>query len=136
MNGEHFKKERDLEIAQKKFSVFIQTDKSVYKPADKIQFRVLLLDADTRPYNASNVNIFITDGADNRVKQFDNPKFVKGVFQNELQLSDLPVMGEWKINVQVNGQKKESKSFDVAGPAAFGRLLEPRLSKATAKVVV
>ena len=99
---------------KKKFSVFIQTDKSIYKPADKVQFRVLLLDADTRPYNASKVKIFITDGGDNRVKQFDDPKFIKGVHQNELQLSDLPIMGKWKIHVKVNGKKDEKKEFEVA----------------------
>jgi len=74
----------------------------------------LLLDADTRPFNASKVKIFITDGGDNRVKQFDNPKFAKGVHQNELQLSDLPVMGKWNIHVEVDGKKGEKKEFEVA----------------------
>ena len=94
--------------------VLIQTDKSVYKPADKVQFRVLLLDTDTRPFNTSKVEIYFTDGGGNRVKQFDNPEFVKGVHQNELQLSDLPVMGKWKVHVKVNGQKDKEKEFEVA----------------------
>ncbi|XP_070502251.1 CD109 antigen-like [Chironomus tepperi] len=112
--GESFETKRLIKIVKKQFSVFIQTDKSIYKPADKVQFRVLLLDADTRPFNASKVKIFITDGGDNRVKQFNVPKFVKGVYQNELQLSDLPVMGKWNIHVEVNDEKDEKKEFEVA----------------------
>jgi len=114
ITGDDFNTSRRIEIVKKQFSVFIQTDKSIYKPADKVQFRVLLLDADTRPFNASKVKIFITDGGDNRVKQFDDPKFVKGVYQNELQLSDLPVMGKWKVHVEVDGKKDEKKEFEVA----------------------
>jgi len=113
-SGNNFESSKRIEIVKKKFSVFIQTDKSIYKPADKVQFRVLLLDADTRPFNASKVKIFITDGGDNRVKQFDNPKFVKGVYQNELQLSDLPVMGNWSIHVEVDAKKEGRKVFEVA----------------------
>jgi CD109 antigen len=94
--------------------VFVQTDKSIYKPADKVQFRVLLIDSETRPYNPTTVQVFITDGAGNRVKQFDGVKFMRGIYQNELKLSDLPVMGQWKINVKVNGQREVSKEFEVA----------------------
>lgn len=94
--------------------MFIQTDKSTYKPADKVNFRVLILDEETRPFEASNVHIYITDGGDNRLKQFDNVKFVKGVHQNELQLSDSPVLGKWKIHVKVNNQKDVEKQFEVA----------------------
>jgi len=60
------------------------------------------------------VKIFITDGGDNRVKQFDDPKFVKGVHQNELQLSDLPVMGNWSVHVEVDAKKEGRKVFEVA----------------------
>lgn len=98
----------------KKHSAFVQTDKSVYKPSDNVQFRVLVLDGNTRPIDASNVQIFITDGADNRIKQYDKPRFNMGVFQNELLLSDLPVMGNWKIHVKVNDEAETIKTFEVS----------------------
>jgi CD109 antigen len=99
----------------KKYAVFVQTDKSVYKPSDNIKFRVMVLDAETKPYNFESIDIFITDGGDNRIKQYDDvaKNFKKGVYQNELQLSDLPVMGTWKIHVKVNGEQDIEKSFDV-----------------------
>lgn len=103
----------NLNLNLKKFSAFVQTDKSIYKPSDKILFRVLLLDIDTKPFESSNVQIYITDGAQNRVKQFLDPKFKKGVFEGELELSDSPVMGNWTIFVKVDNHE-ERKEFDVA----------------------
>lgn len=115
VDGEKFEKKINLHLNSKKCSVFVQTDKSTYKPSDKIQFRVLLVDADTKPFESSNVQIYITDGAQNRVKQFSSPIFCKGVFQDELQLSDSPVMGNWTINVKVPDADYEmEKSFEVA----------------------
>lgn len=111
--GEKFESVRALHMNTKKHSVFVQTDKSIYKPGDNIQFRALVLDAHTRPLNDAKVEIFLTDGAENRIKQFENPQFKSGVFQNELQLSDLPIMGIWKIHVKVNDGDEFVKEFDV-----------------------
>jgi CD109 antigen len=111
---QNFESSKNLELSKKLFSVFIQTDKSIYKPSDKVQFRVLLLDEETRPFKASKAQIYITDGGNNRLKQFDNVKFEQGVHQNELQLSDSPVLGTWKILVKINNQNEISKQFEVA----------------------
>lgn len=100
----------------KKYSVHIQTDKSIYKPSDTVRFRVLILDADTRPFHFDTCMIYITDGAGNRIKQFQSAAshFRRGVYENQLQLSDQPVMGAWKIHVKINGDEEEQvKSFDV-----------------------
>jgi CD109 antigen len=114
LSGDNFEKITKLNMNTKKSAVFVQTDKSIYKPADKVQFRVLVLNAETKPYKNANVTVFISDGAQNRVKQFDNTKMTNGVFQNELQLSDSPVMGIWKIHVKVNNGKDTTKDFEVA----------------------
>lgn len=98
----------------KKSSIFIQTDKPVYKPSDLGRFRVLILDEDTKPLqNLSNVQIFITDGNNHCAKQFDEIKFYKGVYQNELNLTDSTVLGKWKVEVKVNGEEN-FKTFEVA----------------------
>jgi CD109 antigen len=93
--------------------VFVQTDKSMYKPGDKVRFRVLFLDSYTRPYPAENVKIYVTDGKKNRIKQFMNVKVLNGVYQNELQLSESPVLGNWKIHVDLEDEHK-SQGFEVA----------------------
>jgi len=97
------------------YSVLVQTDKAIYKPGDKVQFRVLILDSETKPLPATSVEIYITDGKNNRIKQFDNIFFKKGVFKQSLKLSDEPVLGIWNIHVRVNNEEKETlKSFEVA----------------------
>lgn len=103
-----------LHLATKKFSVFVQTDKAIYKPNDVVQFRVLLLNSETCPFETKKVEIFITDGAKNRVKQFDNVVFKNGVFQGELLLSDEPVLGDWSLNVKVDEKETTQKNFEVA----------------------
>jgi len=106
---------RIIQSFMKKCSILIQTDKSIYKPSDTVKFRVLVVDEDTKPYKFEKAEIFIIDGAGNRVKQFENPtkKFTKGVFQNEFLLSDSPVLGQWKINVKVDDEEQKGKTFDV-----------------------
>lgn len=114
LTGDEFQQSMDLDLNTKKYSIFVQTDKSIYKPADKVQFRVLVLDSNTRPFATSKVEVFITDGGQNRIKQFENVRLLKGVYENELQLSDLPVMGVWKIHVKIDGGDDISKEFEVA----------------------
>ncbi|KAG5682590.1 hypothetical protein PVAND_011935 [Polypedilum vanderplanki] len=113
-SGDKFESSRKIHVKTKQYSVFIQTDKSIYKPADKVQFRILLLNDETRPFIPSKVVIYITDGENNRIKQYDRPQFDYGIFQNELKLSDLPVMEKWKINVKINSQNEKYKKFEVA----------------------
>lgn len=92
----------------------VQSDKAIYKPSDTIKFRVLILDPNTKPFNyKSPLNIFIIDGKGNRVKQWLDAKTAKGVFSDELKLSDSPVLGDWKIQVEVQGNS-QTKVVEVA----------------------
>jgi CD109 antigen len=99
-----FDKKATLHLKSIKSLILVQTDKATYKPEDKIQFRVLLLDSNTKPISADNVNIIVEDAEKNRVKQFENVPLSTGVYQNELQLTDSPVLGNWNINVQYGSQ--------------------------------
>jgi len=95
--------------------VLVQTDKSIYKPGDKVQFRILLLNTDLKPYIAKNVDVYISDTMSNRIKQFDNIVFNKGVANLELQLSEQPVLGVWGINVMLTNESVNYvRNFEVA----------------------
>ncbi|XP_049282260.1 CD109 antigen isoform X8 [Anopheles funestus] len=113
LSGLTFKNETELEYQQKSFSVFVQTDKSIYKPGDTVRFRVLVLDPNTKPLQkADNISVHINDAKANRIKQWKEGKLVKGVFESELTLSTAPVLGAWSINVNVLGTK-HNKVFEV-----------------------
>lgn len=56
-----FKNETNINLNGKKFSVLMQTDKAIYKPADTIRFRVLVLDPNMKPITiAGSMLIYIT----------------------------------------------------------------------------
>ncbi|KMY88821.1 CD109 antigen isoform X3 [Drosophila simulans] len=114
LSGVVFKNSTKLNYADEKPSVFVQTDKATYKPADLVQFRILFLDENTRPAKIEKpISVIITDGGQNRIKQLSDVKLTKGVFSGELQLSEQPVLGTWKISVSVDGDNRETKSFEV-----------------------
>lgn len=45
-----FKDESILNVESKNCSIFIQTDKSIYKPSETIRIRILVLDFDFKPH--------------------------------------------------------------------------------------
>uniref|UniRef100_A0A2M4B954 CD109 antigen n=2 Tax=Anopheles marajoara TaxID=58244 RepID=A0A2M4B954_9DIPT len=113
LSGLTFKNETNLQYQQKSFSVFVQTDKSIYKPGDTVRFRVLVLDPNTKPLaKATSIDVYINDGKGNRIKQWKNGTLVKGVFESMLTLSAAPVLGAWSINLEVLGTK-HNKAFEV-----------------------
>ncbi|XP_063696587.1 CD109 antigen-like isoform X3 [Culicoides brevitarsis] len=114
LSGLVFQNSTDLDFNAKSFSVLVQTDKAIYKPGDLIRFRTLVLDANTKPYAFNGpMNVFMIDGSGNRVKQWLDVKTTKGVYSGEFQLSAVTVLGDWKIEVEVDGEK-ESKTVEVA----------------------
>ncbi|XP_046810401.1 CD109 antigen-like [Lucilia cuprina] len=91
--------------------IYVQTDKSVYKPLDLVQFRVVILDEHTRPLNIREpIRIEIFDMDKNRVKQFKDITLTKGVFSGKFQLCQQPVMGDWEIRTTISGKFSYQKS--------------------------
>ncbi|CAG2164131.1 unnamed protein product, partial [Oppiella nova] len=108
-----FKNETSLEYQQKSYSVFIQTDKAIYKPGQLVQFRAIVVNPSLVPSVTGALDIYIKDAKGNRIKQWTRVFTSKGVVSQELQLSEQPVLGDWTIFVEVLGQKFQ-KSFTVA----------------------
>ncbi|XP_055306081.1 CD109 antigen-like isoform X2 [Sitodiplosis mosellana] len=116
ISGLIFKKERTLKIETKNVSIFIQTDKAIYKPGDLIKFRVLVLDRELKPVTLTpdnQLSIHITDPEKNRIKQWLKVTPKKGVFTSEFQLAELAMLGNWKIEAHV-GKESKSKEVEVA----------------------
>lgn len=55
----------------------------------------------------------LQDGDGNRIKQWNRPSMAHGIFSSELELSQSPVLGNWKIIANVGDQTFE-KEFEVA----------------------
>ncbi|XP_048210448.1 CD109 antigen-like [Perognathus longimembris pacificus] len=92
-----------LSFETKRVSVFIQTDKALYKPKQQVKFRVVTLLSDFKPYTTT-LNILIKDPKSNLIQQWLSQQNELGVVSKTLQLSSHPMLGDWSIHVQVNDQ--------------------------------
>ncbi|XP_052795598.1 CD109 antigen-like isoform X2 [Mya arenaria] len=109
---ELFRNSSSLQYMEKGFSIFIQTDKAIYKPGQLVQFRAFstLPSLDTLD---QNMNIFIYDPHENRIGQWLNVSGDQGVYQGSLQLADRLPLGDWTIQVDI-AYRSEKKTFTVA----------------------
>ncbi|XP_017586564.1 PREDICTED: CD109 antigen isoform X1 [Corvus brachyrhynchos] len=87
----------------KSTSVFIQTDKSMYKPGQDVLFRIVTVYPDLKPYKVS-LNIYIRDPRRKLIQQWLMEEGDLGVVSKKFQLSMNPPLGDWSIEVEVNGQ--------------------------------
>ncbi|XP_075152773.1 thioester-containing protein 1 allele S3-like [Haematobia irritans] len=115
-SGLIFQESSKLYYKREKPKVYIQTDKAMYKPGDLVQYRILALDENTKPAKIQEpINLGISDGARNQIKQLKDIQFTKGVHKGTFQLSEQPVLGKWIIDVTAGEEKKPKteKSFKV-----------------------
>ncbi|XP_046801006.1 CD109 antigen-like isoform X2 [Lucilia cuprina] len=111
IKGLIFKNSTELNFKNKKPKTYIQTDKAVYKPGDLIQYRIVVLDENTRPAKLEQpLTLGFKDGAGNFVKQIKDIQLTKGVYTGEFQLSDQPVLGEWIMEVNLSPNEDDTKT--------------------------
>jgi CD109 antigen len=118
LNGIIFNETASLQLNSKQSSVLIQTDKGMYKPRDKIQFRILVINGDTKPFDLTNetVEAYFVDPKNNRIKQWKNIEMINGVFKGELKLSSEPTLGYWNLYFSYGtGNNKEVMKMAIRG---------------------
>ncbi|XP_067388743.1 CD109 antigen isoform X2 [Emydura macquarii macquarii] len=103
-----FSNSTSLLFEHKSISVFIQTDKSLYKPGQEVKFRIVTVDPDLKPFKTS-LSIYIRDPRGNLIQQWLAEKGDLGVVSRKFQLSTSPLLGDWSIQVQVNDQTHYQK---------------------------
>ena len=101
-NDRSFYEVQELIFEKRQFSIFIQTDKPIYKAGDLMRFRAFSLDSETRPFNVDSAVVTILDPNNVKIKTFTNVTFVKGKYENSLQLSNEPTLGDWRIKVEAD----------------------------------
>jgi len=112
--GKNYSNSKNLRYNNKFVFIFIQTDKAVYKPGEKINIRVVLTDSNLIPISDDNkINVFITDPMKNRIKQWLNANISDGVFTGSFQLNEEQKLGDYTINVDTQTTQKKTKSFEV-----------------------
>ncbi|KAL3843041.1 hypothetical protein ACJMK2_020998 [Sinanodonta woodiana] len=96
----------------KYMSIFIQTDKALYKPGQLVQYRVFAVDPGLKPKSVI-LNIEIFDSKGNKLSETNDVQNIFGT-AGSFQLSDISVQGSWRITAKVKGtQIHESHYFEV-----------------------
>ncbi|KAF4099898.1 CD109 antigen [Onychostoma macrolepis] len=96
-----FSNSTTMVFSPKCMSIFIQTDKNNYQPGQTVKFRVVLVTPEGNPYK-DQIDIFIRDPKGNLIRQWLSVDGFLGVFSKELNLSQNPPLGPWKIVAGVN----------------------------------
>ncbi|XP_053692170.1 thioester-containing protein 1 allele R1-like [Sabethes cyaneus] len=100
----------ELLYDKKSSSIFIQTDKPVYTPGDVLRFRVIAIDADTRPVTSYNtVAINLEDSKETSIRHWKHAKLNNGIFQSTVNLPTLPALGNWSLTVTAGDYKVEKQ---------------------------
>lgn len=103
---------QSISYVQKSFSIFIQTDKAIYKGNDLWRFRFFSVDYKTMAYNPRGpLNYEITDPKGNLIIKNANVTFVNGKYEGSLLLSSEPSEGTWQITLTAEGQVRIFDSF-------------------------
>ncbi|OCT69765.1 hypothetical protein XELAEV_18036689mg [Xenopus laevis] len=96
----HFTSRRSVLIKPLQNLVFVQTDKPIYKPGQKVQFRIVSLDEKFYPVSEQFPVVYITDPKGNRISQWLNVEIKNGLTQESFQLSSEPGLGTYHVNVK------------------------------------
>jgi len=110
--GLDFEEATKVTTTSKTLSLFVQTDKAIYKPGQKVLYRVVSVNPDLKPFRGP-VNVSVFDMSGNKIQQILNRVNESGVIGGELQLSDQTPLGNWKIKVSAEGNEFE-KTFEVS----------------------
>ncbi|KAH0625707.1 hypothetical protein JD844_033906 [Phrynosoma platyrhinos] len=99
-------------VDSKGASVFIQTDKPIYRPKQKVLINFFTVSPDLRPIN-ERIEAYLVDPRGSRMIEWNNLKPVCcGVLNVSFPLSDQPVFGDWLVFAEMQGHKYNT-SFEV-----------------------
>lgn len=103
----NFKQSVQIYTIAKRYSVLIQTDKAVYKPGDTVNFRVLVMNHETKPYQFKTIKVEFITPVGNVIKEI--PEEFRNVqsstFVNSFTISDNTIEGNWTIRATVDKEK-------------------------------
>ncbi|KAK2568088.1 C3 and PZP-like alpha-2-macroglobulin domain-containing protein 8 [Acropora cervicornis] len=92
-----FQSSEMITIAIPKNSLFIQTDKPIYKPGQTVNMRIIGTDENLRPLEGKISRLTVKNPSNVRLMQWDNLDFVVGIVSLKFPLSSQPDLGDWKI---------------------------------------
>lgn len=106
--GIAFINETKLTFSQRSMTIFVQTDKPVYKQGDLVQFRAIPITTELKGFDNA-VDVYMLDPNRHVMRRWLSRQSNLGTVSLEYKLSDQPIYGEWIIRVVAQGQTEEHK---------------------------
>lgn len=106
--GIAFLNETKLTFSQRSMTIFVQTNKPVYKQSDLVQFRVIPITTELKGFDNA-VDVYMLDPNRHIMRRWLSKQSNLGTVSLDYKLSDQPVYGEWIIRVVAQGQEEEHK---------------------------
>ncbi|NWU72201.1 OVOS protein, partial [Pterocles burchelli] len=109
---------RSVAIQNVDNTVVIQTDKPIYKPGQKVMFRVVTLDTQFRPVQetvnfGTTLSLTLQDPEQNKIFQWLEVASKHGIVQLSFPLVLEPILGSYHITVEKKSGEKEYQFFMV-----------------------
>nr|XP_039256381.1 CD109 antigen-like [Styela clava] len=105
----------ELDLQDKAFSIFIQTDKAIYQPGQTIKFRAVVTTRDLKPLKDADgtspvVKYSLHDPSGNTVLLNSSAMLVNGVVGSQFTLGRHASLGTWQVQYTVY---KDTETIDV-----------------------
>ncbi|NXO52354.1 OVOS protein, partial [Aramus guarauna] len=107
---------RSVAIQNVDNTVFIQTDKPIYKPGQKVMFRIVTLDSQFRPVQETvlvHLSPTLQDPEQNKIFQWLDVTSKHGIVQLSFPLIPEPILGTYHITVEKSSGEKQYQFFTV-----------------------
>lgn len=102
-----FSNETQLVFSQRSITIFVQTDKPIYKQGQIVKFRTVPITTDLKPFSDA-LDVYMLDPNGIVVKRWLSKQTNLGSVSIEYPLSTQPVLGNWTIRVLAQGQVQDS----------------------------
>uniref|UniRef100_A0A8C6DWI3 C3 and PZP like alpha-2-macroglobulin domain containing 8 n=1 Tax=Moschus moschiferus TaxID=68415 RepID=A0A8C6DWI3_MOSMO len=110
--GPLFHNQTSVTVDSRGASVFIQTDKPVYRPKHRVLISIFTVTPDLRPTSAK-LEAYVLDPRGSRMMEWRHLEpLCCGITNMTFPLSDQPVLGEWFVFVEMQGHVY-NRSFEV-----------------------
>jgi MG2 domain len=103
-----------LSVETETYSIFIHTNKASYRPGDMCKYRIVVVDASTRPVaiDSSGVTVSVYDSSKTLVHKKTKQSAKKGVCSGEYQTPVRGKKGVWEIEAEYK-DKRVRKKFEI-----------------------
>lgn len=116
IQSEDFEQRTKIMTLRKRYSVFIQTDKPVYKLGQQVKFSILVIDSESKPYQAKKMRVEMIDGLGEPSKIIENSdkkKLRYGLFTGTVEIPRTSQVGAWHLRAIINDEEELATEYSL-----------------------